>query len=103
MATEVRGTAGMMAARGMDAAAGAAAMTIGTNENDPTGATGNSTDRLTGATVERTGGAFEVVYPDGYKEELRGGRFEMKDPRGRTVIERQATPEDIERLGRLLR
>ncbi len=56
-----------------------------------------------GERIERRGGKIEVVYPDGYKETIEAGRFEMKDPRGRTVIERAATAEDRARLEALFR
>ena len=36
-------------------------------------------------------------------EELRDGLFRMRDPRGRTVIERRATAEDEARIEALLR
>jgi hypothetical protein len=32
------------------------------------------------------------------KEEVQNGRFEMIDAQGRTIIERQATEEDLNRL-----
>jgi hypothetical protein len=56
-----------------------------------------------GEKLERRGGKIQVVYPDGYREELDGGWFEMRDPRGRTVIERRATPADRVRLEALFR
>ena len=51
--------------------------------------------------VEIAGGAIEVSYPNGWREELAGGRYELKDPNNNTVVERPATGADVSRLGRL--
>jgi hypothetical protein len=59
---------------------------------------GHHIDAATGAKIEVEGGKIEIVYPDGWKEELENGIFELKDPSGRTVIERRATREDVARL-----
>jgi hypothetical protein len=59
---------------------------------------GHHIDRATGAKIEVEGNSIEIVYPDGWKEELENGIFELKDPSGRTVIERRATRRDIARL-----
>jgi hypothetical protein len=59
---------------------------------------GHYVDRDTGARIEIDGRKIEIVYPDGWKEELENGIFELKDPSGRTVIERRATREDVARL-----
>ncbi len=59
---------------------------------------GHYVDGDTGARIEVYGGKIEIVYPDGWKEELENGIFELKDPSGRTVIERRATREDVARL-----
>ena len=48
--------------------------------------------------VESAGGAIEVHYPNGWKEELAGGRYELKDPNNNTVVERPATAADVRRL-----
>ena len=52
----------------------------------------------TGDKIEIAGNNIEVTHPDGTKEEIENGRFEMKDATGRTVVERPATPQDIARL-----
>ncbi len=44
------------------------------------------------------GSKVEVTHPDGTKEEVENGKFEMKDATGRTIVERPATPDDIARL-----
>ena len=57
---------------------------------------------VAGATVESRGNDIEVVHASGIKEEIEDGRYEMKDARGRTVVERRATPADVARLRSLL-
>ena len=52
----------------------------------------------TGDKVEINGSNIEVLHPDGSKEEIEDGRYEKKDPSGRTVIERRATESDRARL-----
>ena len=39
-----------------------------------------------------------VKTPDGFKEEIENGRYELKDRRGRTIVERAATADDRARL-----
>jgi hypothetical protein len=51
----------------------------------------------------RNGGDAEVVYPDGWKEEIHDGIFELRDPDGRKVMERRATAADIARMRALSR
>ena len=63
--------------------------------NDRTGPNGEE--------IEWTDEGIRVRYPDGYLEILAGGMFRMEDPRGRTVIERRATPADTARVEALLR
>ncbi len=58
-------------------------------------------DPATGAKVEVSGDSIEVKHPNGVKEELENGRYEMKDASGRTIVERQATAEDIARMNDL--
>lgn len=59
--------------------------------------------------VARPGGVsvdgrhLEVTTRDGYRQEIRNGRFEMKDRFGRTVVERRATPDDRTRILEALR
>lgn len=52
----------------------------------------------TGDTLSIDGNKITVVHRNGMKEEVRNGRFEMTDAQGRTIIERQATEEDLNRL-----
>lgn len=52
----------------------------------------------TGDRVEVDGDNVQVLHPDGTKEEIDSGVYEMKDARGRTIIERRATQADIDRL-----
>lgn len=51
-----------------------------------------------GARVEVAGRTIELTTRDGFREEIRGARYEMKDPVGRTVVERAATAADRARL-----
>jgi hypothetical protein len=55
-----------------------------------------------GERIETAGDRMEIFYPDGYSETLERGRFRLRDPRGRTVIERRATPEDFSRVKSLM-
>jgi hypothetical protein len=52
----------------------------------------------TGDKVEIDGSNIEVEHPDGIKEEIEDGRYEMKDASGRTIVERPATDADRARL-----
>lgn len=74
------------------------------NSGNNNGNRGNSASHnshvnaATGDKVEIDGDAIKVIHPDGMKEEIRNGRFEMEDALGRTIVERKATPEDLARL-----
>jgi hypothetical protein len=48
--------------------------------------------------VEVSGSAIEVSYTTGWREEIEGGRYELKDPNNNTVVERPATAADLRRL-----
>jgi hypothetical protein len=48
--------------------------------------------------VEVSGGGIEVRYATGWKEEVEGSRYELKDPNNNTVVERPATTADRERM-----
>jgi hypothetical protein len=48
--------------------------------------------------VEVSSRAIEVRYATGWKEEIEGGRYEMKDPNNNTVVERRATQADVNRM-----
>lgn len=48
--------------------------------------------------MERSGSGLEVVYSNGVKEEIENGRYEMKNAAGRTVLERSATQQDVNRI-----
>jgi hypothetical protein len=53
--------------------------------------------------AEVAGGNLEVTYSRGWKEEIENGRYELKDPANRTVIERPATAADRARLSAIIR
>ncbi|QCP87218.1 hypothetical protein EYE35_11390 [Cereibacter sphaeroides] len=44
--------------------------------------------------------AHEATLRDGSRIEIENGRFEMKNPAGRTIVERPATPADFRLLER---
>lgn len=46
---------------------------------------------------------LEVVHRNGIAERIRRGRYEMKDSKGRTIINRAATNADRQRLVQLAR
>ncbi|WP_413872638.1 hypothetical protein [Albidovulum sp.] len=83
----------------------------GSDSGDDDGSTGSgddssSSDGSTGGTgdgsgvtkIESSSAGIEVTYGDGSREEIEGGRYEMKNAAGRTVEERPATQADIDRL-----
>ena len=53
---------------------------------------------VTGDKVEINGNNIEVLHPDGIREEIENGYYEMTDARGRTIIRRRATESDRARL-----
>lgn len=48
--------------------------------------------------VEVKRNKIEVEYEGGAEEEIKGDRYKGKDDAGRTIIDREATPEDFARL-----
>jgi hypothetical protein len=42
----------------------------------------------------------EILYANGWQEEIKSGRFTLTDKYGRVVSSRRATQEDIDRLNR---
>ncbi|HSA82314.1 MAG TPA: hypothetical protein VLE23_15970 [Geminicoccaceae bacterium] len=59
--------------------------------------------RSQGAKVEVSGRNIEVTHADGWREEIEGGRYELKDPKNNTVVERAATGDDRSRLEGMLK
>jgi hypothetical protein len=55
-----------------------------------------------GTTVEDDPSAFGVRHIDGMSEEIKNGRYIMKDARGRTIVNRRATSADEKRLQSLV-
>jgi hypothetical protein len=68
------------------------------NGGDDGGDDGEHVNSATGDKVEIDGSKIEVEHPDGTKEEIERGRYEMKDASGRTIVERPATDADRARL-----
>lgn len=50
------------------------------------------------AGVEVYGENIEILYSDGWTEEIENGRYQLKDAANRTVVERPARPADRDRL-----
>lgn len=63
-----------------------------------TGGTASSTPEGGAVKIEISRRGIEVLYANGVKEEVEGGRYELKDTAGRTVVERPATQADVDRL-----
>jgi hypothetical protein len=42
--------------------------------------------------------SMSVLHSNGMREKISGGRYEMKDARGRTIVNRAATQSDLARL-----
>lgn len=72
------------------------ANSVSINSVRSSGNGGNGANRP--AKVEREGNNIEVRYTNGWKEEIEFGRYELKDPFNRTVVERPATSSDLQRL-----
>jgi hypothetical protein len=53
---------------------------------------------VTGNKIKVNGSNIEVVHPDGIKEEIANGHYEMNDAKGRTIIKRPVTGSDRARL-----
>ncbi|MGX5800546.1 hypothetical protein ACWGS9_04805 [Bradyrhizobium sp. Arg314] len=66
--------------------------------NTNPGGKNSYTNAVTGDTLSIDGNKITVVHPNGMKEEVDNGRFEMTDAQGRTIIDRPATQEDLSRL-----
>jgi hypothetical protein len=66
--------------------------------------TGSSATSSAGAQArEGADGSIDVRHANGITETLRGGRYVMRDSKGRTIISRLATTADARRLSRLVR
>jgi hypothetical protein len=60
-----------------------------------------SINPMTGAQVTIRGKSIEVLHRNGMSESVKGGRYLMKDDKGRTIAERSATKADVRRLENL--
>ncbi|UCI06462.1 hypothetical protein [Mesorhizobium sp. B1-1-8] len=52
----------------------------------------------TGDKVEVSASGIQVTHRNGMKEKIENGRFRMEDKFGRTIVERNATAADLDRL-----
>ena len=53
--------------------------------------------------IERSASGIEIIYSNGVKEEIENGRYQLKNPGGRTIAQRPATQGDLNRIGRNVR
>ena len=44
---------------------------------------------------------MQVIHRNGLREELGNGRYNMKDAKGRTIVDRRATGKDSNRMREL--
>jgi hypothetical protein len=51
-----------------------------------------------GERIEYDGRRIRIIYPNGFREEIADGIFEMRDAVGRRIVRRRATPEDYARM-----
>jgi hypothetical protein len=68
------------------------------NDHSSSGRSGVATASPGSRQGRRDDGDIFVVYPDGWREEVVGGRYELRDPQGRTVSRRGATSADRARM-----
>lgn len=68
------------------------------SSNSSTIGGGNGGKGIRVVKFESTATSIEVVYSNGWKEEVENGRYERKNPAGRTVEQRRATQADVDRL-----
>ena len=59
---------------------------------------GRAQSSLTGATVRDASKSYRVRHRNGFEEVLKDGRYQMRDNRGRTIVNRAAGPADYMRL-----
>ncbi|MER9398703.1 hypothetical protein NKI46_11270 [Mesorhizobium sp. M0615] len=70
----------------------------GAGDNAPGSQAPSSQVNAAGDTVTVQGSKIQVVHRDGFSESIEAGRFTMKDPLGRTIVERAVRASDIARL-----
>ncbi|ASY65228.1 glycine-rich cell wall protein (plasmid) [Sinorhizobium sojae CCBAU 05684] len=66
------------------------------SESRSSGNSGGSSAR--GASIGNRSSTLRVRHAQGISEEIRNGRYIMKDARGRTIVNRRATEDDQKRL-----
>ncbi len=67
------------------------------------GSTGNTPAGTGTRATEDAGSSIDIRHKNGITETLRGGRYIMRDSKGRTIVNRRATSSDSRRLTQLLR
>ncbi|MFW8585990.1 hypothetical protein ACOJBM_17280 [Rhizobium beringeri] len=78
----------------------------GGSSTSSTGSSSSSSGSSVGSGTRATAasdGSIDVRHSNGITEVLQRGRYIMKDSKGRTIINRQATANDARRLSRFLR
>jgi hypothetical protein len=75
------------------------------NSNSQSSGTGNAAKSQAGLDDAANGGrgTLTVRHKDGISESVQRGRYVMKDAKGRTIVNRDATVSDEERLRAFLR
>jgi len=70
----------------------------GANRSESAASRTRTVNPATGDRFTSGRGGIEVVHRNGMREEIKGGRYLMKDNKGRTIIERAATKADLRRI-----
>ncbi|AJD45174.1 hypothetical protein RGR602_PC01144 (plasmid) [Rhizobium gallicum bv. gallicum R602sp] len=69
--------------------------------NGKSGSSNSSSGKSSGVSATTRGddnSSLEVLHVDGMSEEVKRGRYIMKDAKGRTIVNRRATFDDVKRL-----
>ncbi|APG95595.1 hypothetical protein [Sinorhizobium americanum] len=66
--------------------------------NSSSSSSSSSGARAKGAAVGTFGSILKIRHVEGISEEIKNGRYIMKDGRGRTIVNRRATSADQKRL-----
>jgi hypothetical protein len=71
------------------------------SESSGSGETQDHVNTTTGDKVAIGKNVIEVTHSNGMKEKVSNGRFHMEDKFGRTIVDREATAADVDRLKNL--
>jgi len=70
----------------------------GKGRDSSSGSRAGGSSGVRGASIGNRGSALRVRHAKGISEEIKDGRYIMKDSHGRTIVDRPATKDDQERL-----